>query len=470
MPLSAAFEDHPFIERALRMRQNPTAAYGVAVAAVAVATLVRWIIGGQVVEGLPFITYYPAIIIATLIGGFWSGILALVLSAATAWYLFLPPLFSVDLDQREAVSLLLFIFTAGINVAIVGLLDAAVERIMAQMQNVRILIESAPNGIVVVDRQGTIKLINASAEQLFGYEQTELLGRNIEVLVPERQQDTHRTLRDSFLKKPEARSMGAGRDLSGRRKDGGEFPIEIGLNPVSRNGRNGVLATVIDITERRRVQDHQQFLVRELNHRTQNLFAIIQAIATRSLTEGPTVAEAKEIFIGRLLALARAHTMLSGAAWEGALLNEIIKREFVGFFQQVSIDGCDIIIDARAAHQFALIVHELATNAVKHGALSALDGRISIEGKIGRLNGQALFSFLWKESGGPLVSEPTRKGFGSLVLLDAAKQFGQRVAVDYAPQGLSYELELPLSTIIASKSLAGQESRAALSEVPAGSV
>jgi two-component sensor histidine kinase len=102
--------------------------------------------------------------------------------------------------------------------------------------------------------------------------------------------------------------------------------------------------------------------------------------------------------------------------------------------------------------------------------LSAPDGRISIEGKIDQLNGQSLFSFLWKERGGPLVSAPTRKGFGSVVLLDAAKHFGQRVAVDYAPQGLSYELELLLSTIIASKNLAKQESSTALNEDRAGSV
>src|SRR6266851_8042314 len=123
MPFSSAFENHPLIERALRVRQNPIAAYGIAVAVVALATLVRWVVSGQVVEGLPFITYYPAIIIATLAGGFWPGVLATVLSSAAALYLFLPPLFSPDFNQREAVSLSLFIFIAGINVIVVALLD-----------------------------------------------------------------------------------------------------------------------------------------------------------------------------------------------------------------------------------------------------------------------------------------------------------------------------------------------------------
>ena len=144
MSISTAFEDHPFVERVLRVHRNPIVAYGIAVTAVALATLVRWIIGGQVVEGLPFITYYPAIIIATLAGGFWPGVLATVLSSATALYLFLPPWFSPDLNQREAVSLLLFILMASVNVTIIALLNAAVERIMDQVQNVRVLIEFRP--------------------------------------------------------------------------------------------------------------------------------------------------------------------------------------------------------------------------------------------------------------------------------------------------------------------------------------
>ncbi len=468
MPFSTAFENHPLIERALRVRQNPIAAYGIAVAAVALATLARWIVGGQVVEGLPFITYYPAIIIATLAGGFWPGVLATVLSSAAALYLFLPPLFSPDLNQREAVSLLLFIFLAGINVTIVALLNAAVEHIMAQVQNVRVLIESAPNGIVVVDKQGMIQLINTSTEKLFGYNRHELLGRNVEVLVPDPQVDPHRGVRDSFQQHPEARVMGAGRDMNGRRKDGSEFTLEIGLNPVGRNGNNAVLATVIDITERKRAQESQQLIIRELQHRTLNLFAVFQAIVSRSLDEAKTPAEAKFVLNGRVQALAQAYSVLAKTAWDGASLAAILDRQVAGFSSRLDVSGCDIIISPSAAHQFALIVHELATNALKYGALSAPDGRVSIEGKIDRLNGGGTFSFAWTETGGPPVTGPTRKGFGSVILLDSAKQFGHSVVLDYAPRGLRYELQLQLSAIEASKTFANPESSAKLSEIRAG--
>src|SRR5207247_2166159 len=108
---------------------------------------------------------------------------------------------------------------------VVALLNAQVERVMAQEENLRVLFESAPNGIIVVDEQGRIKLVNAGIEKLFGYKRLELLGRNVEVLVPDRRADAHRPERETYLRKPEARPMGVGRDLSGKRKDGSEFPV-----------------------------------------------------------------------------------------------------------------------------------------------------------------------------------------------------------------------------------------------------
>jgi len=465
VPFSTAFEDHPVIVHGLRLRRNPTVGYGIAVAIVVVATLVRGLVGDQVVEGLPFITYYPAIIIATLAGGLWPGILAIGLSSTAAVYFFLPPLFGPDLNQREAISLLLFIFMAGINVAIVALLDAAVERIMAQVQNVRVLFEAAPTGIVVVDGRGLIKLVNGSVEKQFGYNRLDLIGKTVEMLVPVAQTAEHRAAREEFLQKPEVRTMGAGRDLSGRRKDGSEFPVEIALNPVGRNGRTAVLATVIDISDRKKAQESQKFIIRELQHRTRNLFAVFMAIATRTVDESKTAAEIKYVLNGRVGALARAYEIVADAAWEGVSLAAVLDREFAGFAKHMSIAGCDIVVSPSATQQFALIFHELATNALKYGALSTPDGRVSIVGKIDRLVGAGTFSFVWREAGGPVVTAPTRRGFGSVILLDSAKQFGQSVTLEYLRDGVRYELQILLSAIEALKAFAKPESSATPSEV-----
>jgi PAS domain S-box-containing protein len=467
MPLATAFENHRFVERASRVRQNPLLAYGAAVLAVVVATLLRQLIGGQAMEGLPFITYYPAIVIAALLGGFWAGVLATLLSAAAAWYLFIPPAFSLELTKPELVALSLFFVTAGINVIVVALLNAVVERIMAQQQSMRVLIESAPNGIVVVDDQGTIRLVNAGTEKLFGYGRGELVGRNVELLVPEPRAATHRKARDVFQVKPEGRAMGVGRDLSGRRKDGSEFPVEVGLNPVSRNGQSAVLATVIDITERKRAQESQKLIVRELQHRTRNLFAVFQAIASRTVDESKTPAETKFVLNGRLQALARAYDMLADASWEGASLDALLGRQFAAFSNRVSVSGCDIMVSPSATQQFALIVHELATNALKYGALSDPYGRVSVEGRIERLDGGGIFSFSWTETGGPPVAKPTRTGFGSIILLDSAKQFADRVTLDYARQGVRYELQIQLDAIGASHQ---QQAGASVSDFRAASL
>lgn len=469
MPFSASFEDHPVIERALRVRQNPIAAYGMAVVAVAVATLARWALDGQMVEGVPFIFYFPAIIIATLVGGFWPGLLATALSTAAAVYFFLPPLFSLEFDQRGAVSLLLFIMMSGINVTVVALLDSAVERFMRQVQSVRVLFDSAPAGLVVVDQQGLITLVNGSAEMQFGYERRELVGKNIEVLLPVARVAQHRKAREAFLRKPVARAMGAGRDLRGRRKDGSEFPIEIGLHPVGRKGRIAVLATIIDISDRKKVQEGQNFIVRELHHRTQNLFAVFQAIASRTIDESKTATEIKDVLNGRIQALARAYAIAEDSGWEGVSLAAMLDRELAGFSKCVKIDGCDITVSSSAAQQFALIIHELATNALKYGALSVPDGLVSIAGKIDRLNGSGTFSFAWRETGGPPVTAPTRKGFGSVILVDSAKQFSQNVVLDYARQGLCYDLQLQLSAIEASKAVSIHESSTTHGDVHAGS-
>jgi two-component sensor histidine kinase len=199
-------------------------------------------------------------------------------------------------------------------------------------------------------------------------------------------------------------------------------------------------------------QKHQQFLVRELQHRTQNLLSVVQSIVARSLSDEQTVTQAKQVMTGRLQALSRAHAILAGQSWEGAPLRQILDREFgASFPESVSVAGCDIVVSAAAAHQFALIVHELTTNALKYGALSVPGGRVSVTGAVDQDDGTPVFSFTWSESGGPPVIKPERKGFGSVILVDSARQFRMDVCVDYDPKGLSYALRVPMADIAPSR-------------------
>src|SRR5437016_871691 len=206
MPFSAAFEQHQLLDRFRQLRRKPVAAHGVAIIVVGIATALRWLIDPQLVSGLPFITYYPAIIVATLIAGFWPGVLSLILSATAAWYFFLPPFQSWQLESLAAFSLLFFVVMSSVNIAIILILDMTLQRVIDQERNVRILIESAPNGILVVDTRGQITLVNESMEKLFGYKRSELQGRNIDDLVADSARQNHQALRDSYCQKPEARA------------------------------------------------------------------------------------------------------------------------------------------------------------------------------------------------------------------------------------------------------------------------
>jgi two-component sensor histidine kinase len=183
-----------------------------------------------------------------------------------------------------------------------------------------------------------------------------------------------------------------------------------------------------------------------MKHRTRNLLTIVQAIISSTLKESKTVAEADSVLNGRIHSLSQAYSILADAAWEGASLAKILSGQPILDTKRVTVDGCEISVTPRAAQQFAMIVHELATNALKYGALSSPDGRISISGKMNRYNGSGSFVFSWQESGGPPVSPPTRRGFGSVILLDAAQQFGS-VTMNYLPEGLIYQLQLDLREI-----------------------
>ena len=122
-------------------------------------------------------------------------------------------------------------------------------------QRFRIAVESAPSGAVMVDRSGKIVLVNRETERLFGYSRVELLGQPIEVLVPQQVRGRHPGFRNAFFAQPQSRAMGAGRDLFGRRKDGTEVPVEIGLNPIETDEGLFVLASVVDISERKRAEN-----------------------------------------------------------------------------------------------------------------------------------------------------------------------------------------------------------------------
>ena len=204
-----------------------------------------------------------------------------------------------------------------------------------------------------------------------------------------------------------------------------------------------VIGVIMDITERKTSEERLQLLAREVDHRANNLLAVVQG--TVQLSTAPTAEALRAVLIGRIAALGRAHQLLSEARWEGADLRRLVEEELLAFSlgeaARVSIRGDDVALPPAAAQALAMALHELATNAAKYGALSTPQGQVAVSWTHkpgGPLN------IRWEESGGPVASPPTRRGLGAVMLaraLGGALRGGTRM--DWRPEGLICELHLP---------------------------
>jgi two-component sensor histidine kinase len=182
-------------------------------------------------------------------------------------------------------------------------------------------------------------------------------------------------------------------------------------------------------------------LIRELQHRSNNLLAVIQTIARGSLSGSQSLSEAKERFEARLHALARAHRRVTDSDWSGIELRDIILAELAPFAARARFDGPKIKLGPRRAQDFSLAVHELVTNAVKCGALSSPAGEVNASWLVEATSDGRVLNFRWRERGGPVVVAPSRNGFGTRLL----NSILNRAQFDYAAEGLSCDVDLPLS-------------------------
>jgi two-component sensor histidine kinase/integral membrane sensor domain MASE1 len=202
----------------------------------------------------------------------------------------------------------------------------------------------------------------------------------------------------------------------------------------------------------RDVTARQSLLLAELNHRVNNILSVIQSIAMRTIANDLPGDLVKKKFVDRLRALARAHELLVDTSWQGANLLNIVRGEVEPYAAQVDIRGPNVLMTPRAAQSFALLVHELTTNACKHGALSVPGGRVAVEWSTHKDADRAYFRFSWSESGGPAVEEPVRRGFG-MALLERAIDLEQgcKPAINFDPTGFRFRVEAPADELLSLK-------------------
>jgi PAS domain S-box-containing protein len=271
------------------------------------------------------------------------------------------------------------------------------------------LIELSHEAILVRSPQQGILLWNRGCEDLYGYPQSEALGKDSNALL-----ETDRAVSAEEIEALlEDEGTWSG-ELERVAKDGHRVWVDCRKQVMKIGDQLVVLETARDITERRKADEVQQLLVGELNHRVKNTLAIVQSLATQTARTAPSLSTFMTSFKGRLQSLSSAHSVLTDRHWAGARIHDLVQAQIdviAGDGQRVSISGPDLFVPPQAALQVTLILHELGTNAVKYGALSNATGQISITWTITESQSPKL-SLIWREHGGPPVKEPENRGFG----------------------------------------------------------
>ena len=222
-----------------------------------------------------------------------------------------------------------------------------------------------------------------------------------------------------------------------------------GQTYYSADGRPLSMAGIsLDVTDRKRTEEHRALLADELNHRVKNSMATMQSIAHQTLRNATSLEDAHKTLDARLQSLSLAHDVLTRVSWVGAPLADVVEAALQAFRggaeQRFHIAGPEVWLSPRLTLALSMALHELATNAVKYGALSTDRGRIALNwGVDGDL--PARLRLRWEETGGPPVVAPSRKGFGSRLIERAlAAEVGGTAAIDYAREGVVFRLEAPL--------------------------
>lgn len=330
----------------------------------------------------------------------------------------------------------------------------------------RIVVEAAPNTMIMVDQQGKIVLVNSQTEILFGYTRDELMGQPIELLVPERYGQGHPNYRTSFFANPEARPMGAGRDLYGRRKDGQEVAVEIGLNPLLTGEGAFVLASIIDITERKRTEEQtkaslleKEILLKEIHHRVKNNLQLVSSLLhlqASYIYNGATLGLFQESQ-NRIRSIAMIHEKL----YQSKSLAKVDFAEYVGslasmLFHAYSTSGsyltlhtniAPLSLDIDLAVPLGLILNELLTNILKYAFPYEKKGEVTIT-MTPALAGQ--FSLTIADDGVGFSDAVTMENSSSLglrLVKILTKQLDGQITFQTGPTGTKFSFTIPDTTL-----------------------
>lgn len=313
------------------------------------------------------------------------------------------------------------------------------------------VIDAAPVGIGLLDKDLRFLMVNPRLAAMNGFSPSDHVGRTPKELLPDiHDLDDLYALFDRILKNGEPH---LGIEVTGSTPASGDEPriwVEH-FYPAQVEGEAKGLAIVVeDVTTQRQAEAQRELLINELHHRVKNILAMIQAMASQTMQNASSLADFKVAFGGRLQAISAAHdTVLSDQFQGQAILRDLILRIVEPYAgkagDRLVVDGPRVQIETSSAHGLGLVLHELATNAAKYGALTRPEGQILVSWRLTLGTSPPVLTLTWEEVGGPPVSPPTHTGFGSRLIASALSHVaGAHTDLRFEPGGLCVEITLPL--------------------------
>lgn len=469
-------------------RGRPVLGLAATIALVALAWFARVIAEPLLPPGFPYVTFFPAVIITAFLFGVRLGALSALLCGLLAWYFFVSPVGSFGFTFGTQVALGFYVFVVATDLALVHWMQTANQQLIQQREINRNLAESKE--LIVGELQDRIRERDEAANDLLQSQvQTQLATRTAGIGLWQwnvRTGEVHwdRTMfelygmtptpdglvrysdyiasvhpddaamQDDVLHNTVATCGDSQREFRIRRRDDGSNR-HIRAVEIARAGLDGntewVVGTNLDVSDQRNREARIRLLMEEVNHRAKNMLGVVMAVAHQ--TGGTDHAAFMERFADRIGSLAASQNLLVVRQWNGVQLADLAHAQLSHFKDligsRILLAGPSAPLLPSAVQTIGIVLHELATNASKHGALSNEVGRVDVAWKRVDAPGADRFVLLWTESGGPPVEAPTRLGFGSNVIGKMVQMsVDGEVSIDYSPTGLSWRLDCPADNVI----------------------
>ncbi len=401
--------------------------------------------GGLGSAGVPLVFYLPAIIATTLVAGAEIGIAALALSLLLVWVLFTPPALTWHLPSRDqSVTLGLWAVVAGIIVWLSGFLRSSLQELSRNELRYRKLAEVTSDIVWITDEKGHSHAANTAFTRVTGLSWPDTGGHKWLKAIHEED----RAAIVPNAKRAEDYHQVEFRLWDATAKEWRWYRSRAVAIKTPQGEIVEWITAMRDVHQPKLARERTAIIVGESRHRLKNLVTIIESIAKGSQRKSdktnPETVAFVERFVGRLRALGTAADLALAGQHQIMDLRDVVKATLEPFMEeseQIHMSGSSLVISQETGGSVALAIHELATNAIKYGALSVPGGFVSLSWIDAPEGDNQKVTLLWKERGGPPVTAPSREGYGSRVIRAAAsRERDGRVAIDYQPDGLQCEL------------------------------